>query len=45
MERVLQTVPKTVAESQWATLVSYWYSEDSKVNICWDFLVTEWPSF
>uniref|UniRef100_A0A0E0CYI5 Uncharacterized protein n=1 Tax=Oryza meridionalis TaxID=40149 RepID=A0A0E0CYI5_9ORYZ len=30
MERVLQTVPKTVAESQWATLVSYWYSEDSK---------------
>ncbi|EEE69203.1 hypothetical protein OsJ_28400 [Oryza sativa Japonica Group] len=30
MERALQTVPKTVAESQWATLVSYWYSEDSK---------------
>nr|XP_025878175.1 uncharacterized protein LOC107280850 [Oryza sativa Japonica Group] len=30
MERVLQTMPKTVAESQWATLVSYWYSEDSK---------------
>uniref|UniRef100_A0A0E0BUB5 Uncharacterized protein n=1 Tax=Oryza glumipatula TaxID=40148 RepID=A0A0E0BUB5_9ORYZ len=30
MERVLQTVPKTVAESQWATLVSYWYLEDSK---------------
>uniref|UniRef100_A0A0E0QMX0 Uncharacterized protein n=1 Tax=Oryza rufipogon TaxID=4529 RepID=A0A0E0QMX0_ORYRU len=30
MKRALQTVPKTVAESQWATLVSYWYSEDSK---------------
>uniref|UniRef100_A0A0D9Y8T5 Transposase Tnp1/En/Spm-like domain-containing protein n=1 Tax=Oryza glumipatula TaxID=40148 RepID=A0A0D9Y8T5_9ORYZ len=30
MERVLQTVSKTVAESQWATLVDYWYSEDSK---------------
>uniref|UniRef100_A0A0E0G816 Uncharacterized protein n=1 Tax=Oryza nivara TaxID=4536 RepID=A0A0E0G816_ORYNI len=30
MERVLQTVPKIVAESQWATLVSYWYLEDSK---------------
>ncbi|EEC84095.1 hypothetical protein OsI_30407 [Oryza sativa Indica Group] len=30
MDRALQTVPKTVAESQWATLVSYWYSEDSK---------------
>uniref|UniRef100_A0A0E0HU92 Uncharacterized protein n=1 Tax=Oryza nivara TaxID=4536 RepID=A0A0E0HU92_ORYNI len=30
MERVLQTVPQTVNESQWPTLVSYWYSEDSK---------------
>nr|BAD17597.1 hypothetical protein [Oryza sativa Japonica Group]BAD17727.1 hypothetical protein [Oryza sativa Japonica Group] len=33
MERALQTVPKTVAESQWATLVSYWYSEDSKNEV------------
>ncbi|BAS93152.1 Os05g0286600 [Oryza sativa Japonica Group] len=30
MERVLQMVPQTVNESQWPTLVSYWYSEDSK---------------
>uniref|UniRef100_A0A0E0GZ19 Uncharacterized protein n=1 Tax=Oryza nivara TaxID=4536 RepID=A0A0E0GZ19_ORYNI len=30
MERVLQTVPNTVDESQWPTLVSYWYSKDSK---------------
>ncbi|XP_066165879.1 uncharacterized protein [Oryza sativa Japonica Group] len=30
MERVLQTVPNTVDESRWPTLVSYWYSKDSK---------------
>nr|ABA99672.1 hypothetical protein LOC_Os12g38410 [Oryza sativa Japonica Group] len=33
MERVLQTVPKIVAKSQWATLVSYWYLEDSKNEV------------
>uniref|UniRef100_I1NL95 Transposase Tnp1/En/Spm-like domain-containing protein n=1 Tax=Oryza glaberrima TaxID=4538 RepID=I1NL95_ORYGL len=33
MERVLQTVPQTVNESQWPTLVSYWYSEDSKNEV------------
>ena len=31
MERVMENTHETVEETQWNTLVSYWYSEEAKV--------------
>lgn len=30
MERVMENASETVEETQWNTLVSYWYSEEAK---------------
>ncbi|WVZ50949.1 hypothetical protein U9M48_002152 [Paspalum notatum var. saurae] len=34
LEHVLQNVPEIVDESQWASLVSYWYSDEAKEDKC-----------
>nr|XP_051201621.1 uncharacterized protein LOC127315142 [Lolium perenne] len=37
MERVMENAPETVEETQWNTLVSYWYSEEEKVMLFGSF--------
>ena len=37
MERVMENAPETVEETQWNTLVSYWYSEEAKVMLSGSF--------